>query len=559
MYRLLVVDDEPIIVDGMYQLLQNEEELALDVYRAYSGDEALEKLDAMRYDIVLSDIKMPGMSGLELQAHIIDRWPACKVIFLTGHPDFEYIQTAMRHKSVDYILKTENDQVVLHSVRKAVEMLKAERLNASFLDRAAEQIQMAIPSLQRELLLAVCDGTKPPQSLKPELLQDLYIQLALDDKVLLVIGRIDGWPDSIGNASDKALMMFAIHNIAKENLASCALQAVNLDHNHFMWLLQPGTPPSQAGSPEDESLWGRTTRLVHGTLELIQSTSRQLLKMPVSIAAGKAEVEWLNLPVCYEKLRSGLARGLGIGQETIVIEDREPGDYSLGENEMQKQTIRNLVRQWTGTDAYFEAGDAKEMLLLLTELAERLAPFYNETAFFLEVYYAVASHLLAQMNRRGEHHVKLPDMQMDKLSNYQLHPNRREAFHYLIHSALQLFEARDSEKLERTNQVVDTLHRYVEEHLDEDLSLTTLSEIVYLNPYYMSRLYKQITGVNLPDYITEERIRKAKELVAATHLKMHEIARVVGFESPAYFTRIFKKKTGFTPQEYRDHARMSRI
>jgi two-component system response regulator YesN len=560
MYRLLVVDDEPIIVDGMYQLLQAEEELALDVYRAYSGDEALEKLNAMRYDIVLSDIRMPGMSGLELQQHINDRWPACKVIFLTGHPDFEYVQTAMRNKSVDYILKTENDREVLRSVRKAIEMLNAERLNASFLDKAAEQLRMAIPSLQREILLSVCEGTKPPESLRPELLRDLYIPLALDDKVLLVVGRVDRWPDSIANASDKALMMFAIHNIAEENLASCSLQAVNLDHNRFMWLLQPGAqPPPEAILPEEQSLWGRTIRLVHGTLELIQSTSLELLRVPVSMAAGKAEAEWRDLPACYEKLRTGLGRGLGIGQETIIIEDRQPGDYSLGESEMQKQSIRNLLRKWTGTGDYFEAGDEQEMSLHLTELAGRLDPFYEETGFFLEVYYAIASCLLAQMNRRGEHREKLPDVQMDMLSHYQLHPTRRDAFHYLIHAALRLFEARDSEKLERTNQVVETLNRYVEEHLDADLSLTTLSEIVHLNPYYMSRLYKQITGVNLPDYIAEERIRRAKELAAASHLKMHEISRTVGFESPAYFTRIFKKKTGFTPQEYRDHHRTNRI
>lgn len=556
MYRLLVVDDEPIIVDGMYRLLQ-EEELQLDVHRAYGGDEALEKLNLMRYDIVVSDIRMPGMSGLELQEHINARWPACKMIFLTGHPDFEYAQTAMRGGSVDYILKTESDEEVLRSVRKAIAQLDAERLSAKFVDKASEQFQLAVPMLQRELLQGLCEGTQPLPSLKPELLRDLHIPLRLDDKVMLVMGRVDCWPDRIAKASDKTLMMFAIHNIAKEYLDSCTLQAVNLEHYRFLWLIQPTASLVEFRSDSAEPLWDRAVRLVHGSLEMIQSTSLELLNVPISIASGHAEVEWRHLPSCYEHLRAGLGRGLGIGQETIVMERRPAADEAQGESENAKLAIRNLLRKWTGTDYYYDTGGKPETLKLLTELAEKLEPFYEETGFFLEVYYALAAHLLAQWNRWGEQHELPSDIQLDQVSHYQLHATRRDAFHYLIHAALRLFEVRDSEKTDHTNQVVDTLNQYVTEHLDADLSLTALSDLVHLNPYYMSRLYKQCTGMNLPDYITEERIKKAKELATRSHLKMHEICRKVGFESPAYFTRIFKKKTGCTPQEFRELYRLS--
>ncbi|WJH35997.1 response regulator [Paenibacillus sp. CC-CFT747] len=381
MYRLLIVDDEPIIVDGIYRLLQEEEGLELDLYRAYSGDEALEKLSWMRFDIVLSDIRMPGMSGLELQGHITDRWPACKVIFLTGHPDFEYVQAALRGKSIDYILKTESDEEVVASVRKAMGALRAESQNARFLDKAAEQLQLAIPTLQKDYLQGLCEGTKTISSLKPELLKELHIPLQLQEPLLLVIGRVDRWPESISKASDKALMMFAIHNIAKEYFMPCSIQAVNTDYNRFIWLLQPeasAVSPLPAADPS----WIRTIRFVHGTLERIQAASLQLLKLPISVAAGKSAVEWKDLSSCYDKLRKGLSRGLGIGQGTMIIEDQQP-EESAQENEMQKQTIRHLVKKLTASDFHFENVDKEEFMKLILDISVRLEPFYEETDFFL--------------------------------------------------------------------------------------------------------------------------------------------------------------------------------
>ena len=96
MYRILVIDDEPIIADGLYELFAQDETFALEVHKVYSAPDALKLLDRLRIDIVLSDIKMPGMNGLELLTQIHRRWPFCHVIFLSGYSDFEYVQKAMQ-------------------------------------------------------------------------------------------------------------------------------------------------------------------------------------------------------------------------------------------------------------------------------------------------------------------------------------------------------------------------------------------------------------------------------------------------------------------------------
>ena len=126
MYRILVIDDEPIIADGLYELFAQDETFALEVHKVYSAPDALKLLDRLRIDIVLSDIKMPGMNGLELLTQIHRRWPFCHVIFLSGYSDFEYVQKAMQLGADSYILKSQGDEVVLETVYKTLALLEQE-------------------------------------------------------------------------------------------------------------------------------------------------------------------------------------------------------------------------------------------------------------------------------------------------------------------------------------------------------------------------------------------------------------------------------------------------
>ena len=160
MYRLLIVDDEPIIVDGMADLFREVSVMELEIYKAYSGDEALEWLGRIKVDIVLSDIRMPGMSGLELLEHICGQWPHCKVVFLTAHNDVEYVRKALRFGGADYLLKTESEDIIVNSVLKALKSAEAERKELQVLERAKAQLQLAEPMLRRELLIGMCNGTR---------------------------------------------------------------------------------------------------------------------------------------------------------------------------------------------------------------------------------------------------------------------------------------------------------------------------------------------------------------------------------------------------------------
>jgi two-component system response regulator YesN len=105
---------------------------------------------------------------------------------------------------------------------------------------------------------------------------------------------------------------------------------------------------------------------------------------------------------------------------------------------------------------------------------------------------------------------------------------------------------------EQTTDMIGRIKHYVSEFLNEELSLTKLSELVHLSPTYLSRMYKQTTGQGLLEYVTEVRMNRSKQLLRTTEHKIQDIAGLVGLDSAAYFTRLFKKETGVTPLEYRE-------
>ena len=141
-YNLLVVDDEPVIAESIQRLLSTGLGIPVEVFCAYRGKRALEVLESNRIDLMVSDINMPDMNGLDLLEQVNRRWPACKTIFLTGYPEFTYAYQAFQRHAVGYILKTDEDQVLLDSVQAALDQLKAQLRAASYapLERSREDL-----------------------------------------------------------------------------------------------------------------------------------------------------------------------------------------------------------------------------------------------------------------------------------------------------------------------------------------------------------------------------------------------------------------------------------
>ncbi|MBP1990092.1 response regulator transcription factor [Paenibacillus eucommiae] len=144
-WQVLIVDDLPIIVDSLAQLMERYKPVQFDVRKAYSGEEALQALSG-KTDIVISDIKMPGMDGIQMLEAIRPQWPRCKVIFLSGYDEFEYVQKALTLGAFDYVLKADGNEKVFAAAERAVSVLEREDDERNILERTKEQLRMLMVS-----------------------------------------------------------------------------------------------------------------------------------------------------------------------------------------------------------------------------------------------------------------------------------------------------------------------------------------------------------------------------------------------------------------------------
>lgn len=548
MNRLLIVDDEKMIVDGIYELFEQSAFADLDIYRAYSGKMALKLLGRTKCDVVLSDIAMPGMDGLQLQREIHRLWPQCKVIFLTSHNDFHYAHNALRSGIFDYVLKTEEDDHIVDAVRRALDSLDAERRSEAFIDQARKQLHEALPALSKEHLRKICNGVFAPADIAPFTFAELRIPLDASKPVWPIIGRVDDW-SGYESAADRALMTYALQNMSGEYFVKERFYMIPLDSTHFAMFVQASEKEGNSEAVEPYYGEHQLRLFIVETVEMIRSSMKQLCKLPVSFAVGQGPVMWDRLYHAFERLRKLLVRGLGSSGEMIVCEGTPFADVPAAASDSHRQTVKTIIRRLSD----IELTDLRQhdrFAEVVQELKACLASGFH-TSLYLEVYYSVAAHLLSEISRWAPHLLQA-DTGIEAILEFRAEKPYTVALDDLIKLSARLLDESIEDQRERTHQVIRKLHQYIADHLDRDLSLTALSDVVYLNPIYLSRLYKQTTGIGLVDYINDIRMQRAKSHLAETQMKIHEIARSIGIETPTYFARLFKRKEGITPQEYRD-------
>ncbi|MCQ6558401.1 response regulator [Paenibacillus mendelii] len=541
MYRLLIVDDEPYTVDGLFELLQETEMLGLDLYKAYSANEAIEWLNRVKIDIVLSDIRMPGMDGLQLQRQIKARWPRCKVIFLTGMNEMTYIQQALRDGSIDYILKTEGDEPILRSVRSAIDALEEELKSDRYLQHAKARIQQALPGLRNGWFMQLLQHGIDHVGLTQSRLAEMESPLSSSAPLLPVLARVDRWPEHI-TGTDRPLLLFAIENIVQEMLGEMNAQSVIIDDSYLMIMIQT---QHRGGCHAGESDQAGAIRFVQGMLETVQSTCTQLLQLPVSVICGRAFVSWEQIADTYFRMRQKLVLGVGKGENMMLLTGRGLSKVDSGAAMMPSRLREQL-------DVALESGRSEEARTAIHVCFANT----GEYARYLEAYYTVANQLISLINRWGwaEQLEQDGEIRLEQLMNVQSHSSREQAVEYLLTVAERLITFKQGVQDERTERIVERINRYIREGISGDLSLTALAELVFLNPAYLSVLYKQTTGQNISEYIISVRLEKAKELLQDSQYKIHEVAAAIGFDNAGYFTRFFRKNAGIGPQEYRDQA-----
>ncbi|OME85233.1 hypothetical protein BK120_11985 [Paenibacillus sp. FSL A5-0031] len=554
MYRLLIVDNEEYVVNGLVELFSPTRHPEIEVAGAYSAAEALNVLMTTQMDIVITDIRMPGMNGLELQKIIVARWPYCKVIFLSGYDDFNYAQEAIRQGSVNYILKTEEDEVIIAAVYAAIKLVQGEQEAKTLLEDAKKQVKQALGALQREFFESLLLGDKAAYKSLPQQLEELQIPLLPEKQLFAVIAKVDEWEQPYSQY-DRSLLLYAVQNIANEYLSLSMIHySFIYDRSKIIWLMQSKAEP-WIDHMQIASTMNMTSHFVYGTFEGIQSSCRDLLNLSMSFAIGGHPFGWSQLGEHLDQLKNNMTSSIK-KQQLLLDEQQRSGQ----EKESNSFPVRLEIFKHYEHLAYCLEHKNKEEFNRVLELLLRIGEqaFYGRhTIVCMQISSSIYALLLAYLEKLNltEMPKWISELQASiesGLSNnwdWQMEQLQRLAKYILE----QCLPAEENEE----NRVVQSIHAYLISHLGGDLSLKTMAFAIGHNPSYLSRLYKQKAGKALSETINEMKLARAKELLAEPQYRIGDVSKAVGFLSEHYFYRFFKKATQMTPQEYREQLQVN--
>ena len=519
MLRMLIVDDEERIVHSMYNLM--DEHFDFELHRCYSAVQALQEVRAARYDIILSDISMPQMSGLELLEETRKLWPKCYFILLTGFSKFEYAYQTLQYERVDYVLKLESYEKICEVVQKQKRLIEREKQEEETLARYEQDLNhLNTSALRLFLKRIIVQGTPLPEQ---DEMNALGLPLQLDRPMVPVLAAING--GDLVNRDRIAEELDAYLNARLEPLGMRCLTYVSMSCNIFVVQLNGR-----------ESVEGKMV-FIHTLLENLPSMVGQQLHAELALICPEHFIAWENAHDLYERAVIALENIRNESGMMILVEAendarRPEADFPGFE---ETQLLWNMIKcgDMAGFETMLRKGADKRALegpippgivLLLREAARLYAPEFIQGTTY--------KHIVSIRYQAGE-------WVQDVL----------DAIVEISHAHKQSRESQGAWLITRINQ-------YIEQHYMEDVTLTGLADVMHYSPSYLSRMYKLKTGRNLISALYNVRISKAKELLAHSTLKTNEIAERSGFCSLKYFNRVFKKETGISAAQYRNEQMM---
>ena len=528
MYRVLVVDDEPMSLRGVSRLIVDSGDF--EVLMAESGQEALSKMERYRVDILVSDIEMPGISGLELLTKVKERWPFAKVIMLTAYDDFTYIQTSMRQGADAYVLKSDGDAAIISALQKCADEIDKELEDKAVIEENSRAADNLLPFLQNSRLLSILEWMDKETAAAA--ISEARLDFDVREKTMLVYVSIGG-NRNLDNSSRKFFAMERVIGVAEHHLSShVKCFHATYDDQSIMFLLQPKSEAQSISSAYS---------YIKGMLEIIQEQVYKTLHLSLGIIYDNfAEYDDLhNRSDRLHLLMSMLPRK---DEDRALVDSLFLSESLLspGKTNVEETLVQEFKFAISSANKD-EVSGIIENVFSSDELCH--------TSDMIAIWH-ILSGILVEMYSNGHWEELINDKEgFVSLCSYQGIKRTHDVF---LRLALNLIDLEEKEESGRKGQLISAINNYISLNLHGSLSLSEIADCFHMNPSYLSRFYKQETGLNISDFIMSQRIRKAKKLLERPEFKINEIAQLSGFESSSYFSRAFRKSEGLSPQEWRD-------
>ena len=532
MIRILICDDEGIVQESLKFMIQKSFGDKCEIESAKNGRIAIELAESFHPDIVLMDIQMPGINGIEAMQEIRKENKNIVFIVLTAYDKFEYSQKSIDIGVLSYLTKPINRDVLIETLRKAMKLIRERKEKVKNDLEIKEKLEVVIPMIENGFVYSVLfDGQNRENSQNYREL----LNIEVDYGYALVIECGDELHKGVlSNTLGAGIRLQKHYMILREMLKETTGGIVgDLVSNKVIVLV----PCDQ----ETEEYQERVAK-IDSVRSMLRKLEQQLdLKFKAGIGSVKT---WNEIRESYQEALDTERQGVGKVTHardlpmSCVYEDSYPvklekelfAAVEEGNQEGTRERSRDFA-MWLMSQSTELSGVVRLKAMEFVLWAEHLA-------------YMQGGMLYRFQDREGY---------LETLLSFQTYEELTSWFVQKMVDASRHIAMKQQEK---TSSVVERAKEYITVHFSEELSLDEMAKELGISPYYLSKLFKETVGVNYIDYLTSLRMRYAKEQLSNSDKSIKEICHESGYGDPNYFSRIFKKWTGVTPTEYRE-GRMS--
>lgn len=522
LYRVLLADDEEDIRVGISEKMDWRGLGFTLVGQAENGRDALELAEALQPDVVLTDIKMPFMDGLELCGILTQRLPASKFVVFSGFDDFEYAKQAIKMNISEYILKPINASeltAVLLRLKAQLDEERTERRNMELLRRRYEE---SLPILRGLFFTRLLDG---------RVARDRIMELAERYEVDLRGHTFAAAVVHMDKAREQGeLPILSVQQLFEENLQLEGCRCQLFLYNESVALL--------AALGETTSIYD-LIRVINRVCALAESYLGQRLTVGVGAPCAAPE----DLPQSAAGARSALEyRGVVGKGQAIYIGDLEPdaGDRPAF-TESDEEELSSAVKLCGETEV-------RAAVERLTEKVRAAGGMSHCQLFFLEL----LTCLLRLTRGAGLEVEAVFGAGFTGAVQATDFAAPEQMGRWCLERCLRIQTLIRRQRTDTAGRTVERAKEYIRAHYgDSDLSVEKLCEHLHLSPAYFSTLFKREVGMSFIAHVTVVRMEAAAQALRNTEEKTYLIARRCGYDDPNYFSYVFKRHFGISPTKYR--------
>ena len=531
MYSVLLVDDEILIREAISQNTKwNDLGFEL-VGTCRDGREAMECLKKQPIDLVLTDIYMPYVDGMELTKYIYENYKNTRVVIISGYDEFEYAKKALKYQVVEYILKPVTALELSEILQKVRENLDEEHRHARNLKKIRSEYMSNLPVLRGRFLHSLLQGitVMSPEEISGKM-DDYDVSFSGNYYVVGMIQADDvsGFFDMEKNNSDD-LALFAIYNIADEMVRNAGMGVAFQDESNHTILILSGD--------------NRLETKVLDLCEQIQNSVMKFLNISISTGIGQIVSSLYQLPKSFSDAKNALEYRFSLGNSQVIYAKNLTPDKRLENVDASywADRIMSGIRRNSGEEIRREITNFIQAIRD-SYVSKNRSIFYIQNVILSIVKEMDASGVDASRSMAEERELLNAIYEKDHLSEIA-----QDLLHFCVKISDDMVDQKESFGKRQTVMALD----YIEKnYADSSVSLNSVCSYLAMSTSYFSSVFKTYTGETFIEALTKKRIEKAKGLLLNTSKKTYEIAQEVGYSDPHYFSATFKKMTGFTPKEY---------